>query len=175
VTRLWRAGRGGSSDADTALPSFCDMGCGRGLAVALAARSKLVGRCGGVEKDPRWVEAARVKLRDVHLLSPAGEGDDRVWVSEGDVRDAVWWKGVEGIAFVHGSTWTLELQSAVWNAAASLPPGSLLATVSWKAHRTPLFELCDESPIDMGWGKATIRTYRRLRIGRWAGKLFSPK
>jgi hypothetical protein len=161
AVRLWR-GEGGGEGGKC---EFVDMGCGRGVAVVAAALSGLVERSRGVELDVHWVETGRRVLEKVE-----GGGE----VVEGDVRDGRWWKDVDGVVFVHGSTWTLELQRDVLKAAEEIKFGSLLAVVSWEVH-SPLFALIDERAVDMDWGRATVRIYRRQRVGRWAGRLFARK
>jgi hypothetical protein len=176
-------------------PSFVDVGAGRGKAVACAALSGMVRESGGVEIEARHVlEGGRCLRRLVGtdgveddgakvVVSVGTLGDARgeegretvsAWIVQGDARDGASWATSCGIAFVHGSTWSLPLQEAIVRAAERMPFGSLLVVTSNRV-RSPLFEEVAERHVQMGWGEATVRVYRRIRLGRWAGRVLGRK
>ena len=70
------------------------------------------------------------------------------------------------LLFSNSTAFSEELMAGVVKAAEGLKPGAVFVCTSQKIS-SPLFELCEQRILPSSWGEATVRVYRRKRLGSW--------
>ena len=126
----------------------------------------------GVEILPSYHRASL--LNQAHLLTtlpPGGEAHSKVEGIDfhlGDTLDPMHATRIAAtdVVFANATAFSEDLLRGVFRILDDLKPGALFICTSQKLT-SPLFELCQERVVPSSWGEATVRVYRRRKLGKW--------
>lgn len=154
--------------------SFFDIGAGAGhpCLIAGALFPAQFTTLAGVEILPSYHTASL--LNQAYLLTTLPEGSDSkarvagIDFHLGDTLDPQHATRIQGtdVVFANATAFSEELLRGVFRVLDDLKPGALFICTSQKLT-SPLFELCEERVVPSSWGEATVRVYRRRKLGKW--------